>query len=141
MGKLVLIGEAPGRESIRETPSLALTGSSGRNLCDIAEWDWLSYVKNTERFNLFLDPQPVWNFRLAFAAARDLELQLEGRTIIFLGAKVATAFDALRDPDYEWLHFDWCEAAKVPHPSGRNRKWNTIAERKRARAFLHGLIP
>ncbi len=138
--KLVLIGEAPGRESIRERPSLALTGSSGKALCAIAGWDWLDYLRLTERYNLFLDPQPRWNAAAAIDSAHELELMLEGRSIILLGAKVAEAFDASRDPLYTWLHFDWADVARIPHPSGRNRVWNSGAERRQASEFLRFLL-
>ena len=140
IGKLVIIGEAPGAETIRAHPERALLGSSGQNLVTIAGWEWERYVSETERYNLFLDPQPMWYFKRAFASARELTRQLEGRTIILLGAKVATAFDLLREPNYQWLHEDWANVAKVPHPSGKNRMWNDPAERAKAREFLNGLI-
>lgn len=140
IGKLVLIGEAPGAETIRGHPERALLGSTGANLASIAEWSWEEYVEKTERYNLFLDPQPMWYFKRAFAAARELERQLEGRTIILLGAKVATAFEVLREPNYEWLHEDWANVAKVPHPSGRNRMWNDDEERAKAYEFLKDLL-
>jgi uracil-DNA glycosylase len=140
-GKLVIVGEAPSGESLLGRPGLALTGGSGRNLCAIAGWDWLEYLRHTERRNLFIDPMPVWDRKAARVSADELTLALEGRTVIVLGAKVAEAFDLGEDPDYRWLHLDWADVARVPHPSGRNRLWNSPQERKLAREFLHGLLP
>lgn len=145
IGNLVLIGEAPGGTlSIAHRPALALTGRAGRAICDLAGWDWTTYLRRTERHNLFLDPMPDgrWPRRLAAVRARQLALRLEGRTIILLGAKVAEAFDLAEEPLYSWLYWatDWANVAKIPHPSGRNRMWNDPAEKARARAFLEGLL-
>lgn len=142
---LILVGEAPSRESIASRPSLALTGSSERNLCRIAGWGWLAYLKRTSRYNLFLDPQPRWDARAAQERASAMGAELEGRRVILLGQKVAAAFGLAGYPSYTWLELDperpgYADVALMPHPSGRNRAWNDPAERARARAFLEGLL-
>lgn len=139
--KLVLVGEAPGRDPIVDRPSLALTGSSGRNLCTIAGWDWLEYLRKTERFNLFYEPQFAWSRWKAEGEAELLVPKFVNRQVILLGSKVAEAFK-VRGPNYEWMEPFPINAAValVPHPSGRNRLWNSTEERATARAFLGDLL-
>lgn len=138
---IILIGEAPGRESIAARPSLALTGSSGRNLCRIAGWEWTDYLRYTARYNLFLDPQPRWDDLEAQRRAAKIEgLPLGGHRVLLLGTKVAAAFHFGMIPLYTWSHEDWADVARVPHPSGLNRMWNSPAELARARAFLGPLL-
>ena len=143
--RLVLVGENPHRTSIAERPGLALTGSSGRNLCKIAGWEWLDYLRYTERLNLFYDPQPVWSRTLARESASEMLNMFENRRVILLGAKVAEAFGQNDAPLYRWFTERFpnhnTAVAFVPHPSGQNRVWNMKPERDRARAFLEDLIP
>lgn len=143
--KLVLVGEAPGRDSIVDRPSLALTGDSGKRLCAIAGWDWLDYLRYTERFNLFYTPQFAWNRWTAKQSADELLPMLRNRRVILLGTKVAEAFGQKDAPNYRWFtdRFPQLNVALafVPHPSGRNRVWNSKAELEKARAFLEMLIP
>lgn len=139
--KLLLVGEAPGRESIRERPSLALTGPSGKNICSLAGWEWECFLRWTERMNLFLDPQPTWHPRWARESAIEMMPLFRNRRVVLFGAKVAEAFALSSQPHYEWMEFQGNAAvALVPHPSGRNRAWNDAEERARAHDFLGGLL-
>jgi uracil-DNA glycosylase len=141
--KLVLVGEAPGRDDITERPSLALTGSTGKNLCAIAGWDWLNYLRYTERRNLFYTPQFAWSRWAAEGAAEEMIPLFRGRRVILLGVKVAEAFHSKAinaAPNYEWLDLYDGVVAKVPHPSGRNRMWNSKDERAAAHEFLKDLL-
>lgn len=138
--RLVIVGENPHRTSVAHRPALSLTGSSGRNLCAWAGWPWLTYLRRTERTNLFLDPQPTWD---AEEARRRAEAMWFGdRRVLLLGTRVARAFDADTWPIFEWRPLlGWgAEAARIPHPSGLNRAWNDVDVRTQAREFLGGLL-
>lgn len=142
IGNLVIVGENPHRESVAHRPSLSLTGSSGRNLASIAGWDWMCYLRHTDRTNLFFDPQPRWDAKAAARRALELEVEFEGRSLILCGQKVAAAFGVAGDPLFRWLPTasDAVNIAKIPHPSGSCRLWNFPEVRAEARRFLEGLI-
>lgn len=140
--RLILVGEAPGRDSIADRPRLALTGSSGKNLCRIMGWDWAQYLRRTERHNLFYDPQPKWRDFDAFVAAMMLIPEVCGRRVplILLGRRVARAFSLDDLEEYDWQVVEGDTFMMLPHPSGRNRVWNDPAQRERARALIGGLL-
>jgi uracil-DNA glycosylase len=138
--KLLVFGEAPGRDSISHSPSLALTGASGRALCGYAGWGWLDYLKGTERVNLFMDPQPVWMRDEARESAVNLLWTIRGRRALLLGGKVAQAFGVAGSPHYTWMDFAGGSIALMPHPSGRNRMWNEQGEKLTAHDFLQDLL-
>lgn len=143
--RLMLVGEAPGREPIPEDQrGLTLTGDSGRRLCEIAGWEWLTYLRRTERHNIFYTPQYAWSRWKAEDRTEELIPLFEGRRVVLLGAKVAEAFRLQSLDDYEWVQNPFnlhsAAVARVPHPSGRNRVWNRRDERDRAYAFLNGLL-
>jgi uracil-DNA glycosylase len=139
--KPVIIGEAPGRDSLRDTPSFALMGSTGRNLCAIAGWDWDEYLRRTERVNLFVDPiVGKWSPETARRAAHDLLPLFRGRRVIVLGRKVAAAFGLDSAGNYSWMDFAGGRVMLVPHPSGRNRMWNDPLERAAAGDSLWDLL-
>lgn len=141
MRRLIIVGEAPGKIGISPTlPGLALTGNTGRHLADIAGWPFGLYLAQVDRRNLFYDVQPKWDVEKARAAARRLEASFSGDKVILMGTRVAEAFGAIDRPLYEWWGDHYCNFARIPHTSGRNRVWNDPAERARARAFLKPLI-
>ncbi len=140
MRPLVVIGENPHRVSVAHRPALSLTGSSGRNLAAVAGWPWHCYLRHTERINVFMDPVPRWPAKLARVRAQELMTELEGRTIVLCGARVAEAFGLADAQLFTWLHEDWANVAKIPHPSGSNRLWNDPAVRVQAREFLGRLL-
>ena len=147
MKLLTLIGEAPGGR-IGDVPTPegeGLTSSSGRNLCSIAGWDWDRFLKRADRRNLFNHPVDGWDARAARTSADRLLLELfegaNGRPVLLLGARVAAACSAAHWENYEWQPLgDLWRVARVPHPSGRNRLWNSLEERERAREFLKDLV-
>lgn len=140
--KLVIIGEAPAAKGF---PGDALTGTSGRRLCEIAGWDYDYYLKETTRTNLIQLPTKVWYPSMSRNAADAMRPLLDGRNVILLGGKVAAAFRWSSQPDYEWFTSHAPDGIvttwmRVPHPSGRNRKWNDEAQVARARAALNGAL-
>jgi uracil-DNA glycosylase len=139
--KLIIVGEAPGGElDLADREWMSLTGGAARNLCRIADWEWENFLAGTVRFNLFYAPVNHWDFDQAARNARLLAPQLKGRQTLILGEKVANAFELIGKTFYEWFWAYDGLVARVPHPSGRNRKWNRPDERERARKFLEGLI-
>lgn len=143
--RLVLIGEAPGGGLTVSHPlELTLAGSTGRNLCAIAGWDWDTYLAVTDRRNLFDTPMPAWLSDVARSRALVLAPDIEGHRILLLGARVARAFGVAAEPPYAWfwqrVGYPDLRLARIPHPSGLNRVWNDPAERARARAFLEKLL-
>ena len=153
--RLILVGESPAHGSLIGREEDALTGSSGRNLCKIAGWEWEDYLKYTERRNLFYVeiPEGRWRPDLARVQAAFMAGEVAGRgvRVVLLGQKVKAAFDAFLKTDVPLL--DWAVVGKkvgrrdfrftvgyIPHPSGRNRVWNDPEKVALAREFLHDLL-
>lgn len=153
--RLILVGEAPGSGSLIGRENEALTGSSGRNLCKIAGWEWKDYLSKTERRNLFYVeiPHEAWRPDLARTQAAFEIGDIAGRGIrvVVLGDRVRQAFQSflkVEIPRFDWVlagakvrrHDFRFTVAAVPHPSGRNRYWNDSANVEEARRFLEGLL-
>ncbi len=139
MRNVLLVGEAPGKVPV--PPSERLTGPLGMRICALSAITMAEYRERTERLNLFDEPQPRWNRRLAAQSAAALWPRLfEGHTIL-LGSRVADAFGFGEMPLFEWIGLGYKDkatgwVAKIPHPSGRNRFWNDATNRAEAEAFL-----
>lgn len=145
---LVLVGEAPGREVGVLPDHLALAGGSGRRLASIAGVDWSVYLRRTERVNLFDRYQSRWSRSEAYAAAFRLVPRLIGRRAILAGRRVAEAFGVPTEPPAQWRWLDltavgdgWLvRYATIPHPSGRNRRYNSADVRERVGSFVRSAI-
>lgn len=160
MSKLIIVGESPGKTAIPlGQEQMSLTEGAGRNLAEIAGWEWRDYLHWTIRRNLFYLPTPpeIWAPQVARFSAMILLREWTGKGIpmIVLGSKVKEAFEAgTREtiPTYEFKTIGAVyetfggeidvsiRVAHVPHPSGRNRYWNTAHNRDQARLFLHHLL-
>lgn len=85
--------------------------------------------------------RPAFPMREAKARALALELLLDGRSVIFVGALVAEAFEVVIDDPLAW-HEVRCEggpaymAAVLPHPVTEERWWKDPKNVARARTFL-----
>lgn len=148
MGKLILVGEAPGGSGAEAVP--ALEGMAGRTLAKMMGVPDAVYLEHTTRRNLFETPDEGRLWKPLEARSRAIRLAGDfrhGDRVVLLGAKVARAFMFAEDHTrYEWISMHrlltgetWW-AALVPHPSGRNRMLNDPAERERMRKFLHEAI-
>ena len=111
-------------------------------------WDLKAYVRGFRRLNL-VERHPgkrpgagkgdAFPMPLAEAAARRLLPNLAGRRVVALGAGVVEALVA--DALHDWA---WCSPLPVhgftllplPHPSGRNRWWNSPDNVRAAQAAL-----
>lgn len=119
--------------------------SSGGRLCIvILGMKRTEYLKSFERRNLL--GRGPWDARAASAAAAEIMAERPGARLVLLGARVCMAF-GLRDlADFEitmkplpgGAHFS---ALRLPHTSGRCRKWNDPAAYERARAALRSFLP
>lgn len=136
--KPVLIGEAPSRTS---DPTVPFSGRSGDRLRKLVDLD---------RFELrnLLDAYPgkkgkgtLWDATGACVRACEVAAGLEGRSVVFVGRRVSTAFGHSR--------LDWCrwhreergfEVAAIPHPSGIVRFWNDPANVSAVREFLESTL-
>jgi len=133
----VLIGEMPGFD-ITSRPHLALTGQTGQRIAALAGITWLDYLTFTDRRNVFTAPVEHW--LPAQAKKNAEEMDLDGRRVVFLGDKVASAFGVKAWRNYEWHDFRGGYAARAPHPSGRNRLFNSVAERSVFGMFMRWVI-
>ena len=138
--KVVLVGEAPGRPMRPDEEPLM--GRSALRIAGLAAITVAEYREQTERMNLFDQPQARWRVRDAEKAAAAILPRFDGRRVIMLGQRVAAAFDVADYVPFTWgwgverggrVRFDF---AVIPHPSGRNRFWNTEENRALARIFL-----
>jgi hypothetical protein len=110
----------------------------------------MEFYLSTVRANLLLnylgedgdgDAFPASDARLAALDAAD---ELSGRTVVFVGRRVAQAFGCKSD----WFRWDRVffkdgsefRFAVIPHPSGRNRWWNDPKNVDQAEKFLRDLM-
>jgi uracil-DNA glycosylase len=145
----IMIGQAPSKHG---DPTKPLTGMPGRRLARVAGMYPLEFYASVVRANLLAayagedgsgDAFPLTEARVS---ALDAAPELNGRTVVFVGRRVAQSFGC----DSEW--FDWDRAyfnhgvgveiryATIPHPSGRNRWWNDEGNVARAEAFMRELL-
>lgn len=138
------MGEAPGGRGADKQPALELTGATGRAIVRMTGITNLQYLEGTTRMNLFDTPQEgnEWDAYEAEWKAHELKTKIfeDGDRAVLLGNKVSEAFRFTAAAYYTWVaraigdkRF-WL--ARAPHPSGRNRKFNSSAERERFGKFL-----
>jgi len=138
-GKLILIGQAPGRNG---DPSRPLEGRNGRRLAKLAGIAEDEYLEITDRMNL-LDRWPgkkgkgdEWPVAEAEASANEMLPNLSGRRVLLVGRNVAKAFGFGDLPWLEWRKLEGMEVAVIPHPSGIVLWWNDKENRQAAKKFL-----
>lgn len=145
-GKIVLIGQAPSKETDGGVP---FSGRSGRRIADLmgirqaelgvrfALANVLDAWPGPSRFGKG-DAFPLDAARLEVARLRR---KLVGRRLVVFGASVAKVFGY--DPREILLRFlssDSGAIAYVPHPSGVNTWWNESANVAQAQRFLQSLL-
>lgn len=148
--KTLLVGEAPPKSRMRDTPtSLPFSGAGGRRFSNMLGEDVTQVFETRNLIAVWpgagskgsLFPLPR-----ARAGLHDLMKTLELQTprLILAGQRVATAF-RLRDlPQLEWHTATYeryftvvtYEVAIIPHPSAVNRTWNDPVATERVRDFL-----
>lgn len=144
--KPLLVGEAPSKNEVTETP---LEGRVGRRLADLAGLTVDQYLARFDRVNLLHVRQDTKEkgFEFDLPAARDAvrELRRNGtlrdRAVVLLGHRVAEAFGVgnlryFRGMPNGQGGMIWL----MPHPSGVNRWWNDQSNCEEAREFMRGLL-
>lgn len=135
----VLVGLAPSRSSDPAVPVLG--GRSGRFLAELAGVPTHALAFLFVRVNLLGRlPERVARGDLV-GPAWGVVSALGGRRAVLLGRDVAGACGARvrglgSAPWLEWRPLPSGSGAVMPHPSGRNRWWNSQDNRAAARAFL-----
>jgi len=139
--RVILVGQAPSRNRDPKRPLIG--GKSGYFLQQLCGMTLLQYVRRFETVNLLSsypggssngDRFPMKQARISAALFAE---GWAGRRAIFLGQKVAQAFDRQVVPFFEWTaDARGFRFAVMPHPSGVNRFWNRSENHAKARAFL-----
>ena len=153
-GNPVLIGEAPGRRTHPRAPLFpSPKNSAGYRLYKLTGLESRhEYLRTFDRANLFAEwpgcwdkqkrPKDKWSVRDARIAAASMRFLLTGRTVIFVGRRVSTAF-GFGDLDFLEHAVDpvWkMRVACVPHTSGRSHWYNDVDNARRAREFFDQLL-
>jgi len=146
----IFIGQAPSRHG---DPTKPLTGLPGQKLASLASMTMMEFCLSVVRANIL--PYYVGTngsgdaFPMPDAKRNAIRMAplLDKRTVVFVGRRVAEAFGFKDD----W--FDWDEGyfdavgkmvriryAVIPHPSGRNRFWNSSQNVQEARTFITELM-
>jgi hypothetical protein len=136
--KPLLVGEAnpyggpPGNALIPDPPYCA-----GWNLCHkVMQLDEHEYLRRFDRVNLC---DGKWNMKEA--QTKVSTLSCEDRTIVLLGAKVASLFgwkffDVSAFRYYQGKRGNSYSYVILPHPSGLSRAWSEPGAYERARSVL-----
>lgn len=148
MNRVILVGEAPSKNEVTETP---IAGRIGRRLAACAGLSFDEYMARFERVNLLHVRQDTkakgFEFNAAAAEREALRLRTtwgsfriayNPRVVILLGKRVARAFGVPQD--YFTLHRLDHEFYVLPHPSGINRWFNEPANTEKFSAFLKEII-
>lgn len=136
MGKVVVVGEAPGRGG-----GPPLGGRVGARLSGLLGAD----VSKVARLANLLDAWPGRStgkgagFPIDDARRAAAAMQL-GTSALFLGKRVARAF-GIRSPDYFRIYgVRGARVAVFPHPSGVNRFWNDPRNERVAMLFIRAFF-
>lgn len=139
--RLLIIGEAPNATNDCTHPC---EGRVGRRLAELFGTAYEQYVRETDRINIVVRSPGRSNWqgmafprRLMPRRLRMLCLMMTERHSLILGKRAATVL-GLDSLDYFRWHptlGGW--VAIIPHPSGRNRWWNSLINRRCAVRFMH----
>jgi len=137
--KLLLIGQAPGRNGDPRRPLEGRIAGKMAELAGVPVGEWLD---RTERMNLLGEFRgkagkgDAWDAELARKAADGMKKTIAGRRVLLLGRNVARAFGLVDLPWLTWMEAFGAVAGAIPHPSGIVLWWNSPENRERASAFL-----
>lgn len=148
--KPLIVGEAPSKKEFTERP---IEGRVGARLAACCGLPLDAFLTHFDRVNLLHVRQDTREKGFEFDAAAaaqvahamantfDSRFELyEGRTVLLLGKRVATAFGA-HDRYFELQHVGTkANVYVLPHPSGVNRWWNDEANQRRMVEFMHSIV-
>lgn len=135
----LVVGEAPSR-----TSKAPLDGSSGRRLASLAGVPHGELAARFELANL-LDRWPGRGsgsgaaFPSAEARAAAASMEVEGRKVVLLGKRVASAFGVVAGLLSVVRHRGG-EVLVLPHPSGASRWWNSPGNRTLAEIAIRSFV-
>lgn len=141
--KVLLIGQAPGRNGSADRPLEGRIAKKLAGLVGVSIEDWL---KGTERMNLLSEfpgkagKGDVWPKKRAAQLADEMKSLLVGRTVLLVGRNVAAAFGLYKLPWLVWVEEFEVRVAVMPHPSGIVLWWNSAENREKVRMFLKGVL-
>lgn len=138
----LIVGEAPSRATDGGPP---LSGRSGARLAAMLGLRPEDLAARFELANLLERwPGPARGggsaFHAAEAASAAASLDLEGRRVVLLGARVARAFGVRRPEPLSVVDVRGSEALLLPHPSGASRWWNSPENREAAARALREFL-
>lgn len=141
--RVVLIGQAP-RDNYPDYPLFPWPrGCTGHRLSQLAGVSPFRYLRKFIRLNVFYKApgkSGAFPMTLAREYAAEIAPYLTHRTVVFVSLSVADAFGWRNAPLMKWTPVDlghgtvWC--AVVPHPSGRNRWYNSARNKAQAEEFM-----
>ncbi|HEX7088698.1 MAG TPA: uracil-DNA glycosylase family protein [Longimicrobiales bacterium] len=149
----LLLGEAPSERGDRYH-AFPLSGAPAEFICKLMEWEtegpaYWTLIEHFETLNAierYRDAYP-WSKPRAqerwtrWLLTRPEEEQRLPLIVVCLGQRAAGAVGLRDDKPYgEWLEAGLLQAVCVPHPSGRNRFWNTSGARESMRSWLEEAI-
>jgi len=153
IGQILLVGEDYGD---RYSASLcydanALTGQSGRHIAALSGLTFEEYTQVYARTNVVTRPYDWDDPRVvALGVARLVPVMIDAPRVILLGRRTAAAFDLLDLELLEWRQWrvrledvivtPGAQISRLPHPSGRNRWWNSPLNASRAEVFLQEAV-
>lgn len=146
--RALFVGEAPGPNTHRDLPLFPWPPTSaGGRLHALTGLPLSSYFQRVARTNLFYEyPGPRWDVALARVRAQQLlekHPSVEGRTLVFVGAKVAAAFGlshVLPTCKLGWWPAHRTLVAYIPHTSGLNRAFNNPSVTAKVSEFVSSLL-
>lgn len=132
-----LIGERPAREGQVLGRNEALTGDSGKRIAKMAGITWNQYLESTVRGNVVPYMSDKWPRAFARDTARGFLGRSDWRKAIVVGVLAADAFEMRSLAPCSWHAVNYeRQIAWIYHPSGRNRWYNDIANRRLVETFL-----
>lgn len=142
----LLVGEAPGRQTVGARP---FTGRTGRRLERLAGvdrlYDHFDVVNLLDRWPGPAGVGSAWPMLEARVRAEVVKQQARvarrPRNVVLVGRRVAAAF-GLRELDFLTWGFlgPRARVAVLPHPSGVSHWWNDPENVEAAAAFLRDLV-
>lgn len=144
--KPLIVGEAPSKNEVTERP---IEGRIGRRLAALAGLTLEEFLAHFDRVNLLHERQDTAEHGFQFdrfaatKAARELGMTFQhDQVILLLGKRVADAFGMVDIKHFESRSFySICGTIFVmPHPSGVNRWWNKLCNKREAETFMRTII-
>jgi hypothetical protein len=145
--RITLVGPSPGLDSDPREPLSPGKNSRGTGWClvRLTGLDPETYLMAFNRKNLLPHHQGRNSkgdrlpLRWARREALRMSKELRGGIVVLIGRNVAKAFNIDHTPPFEWIWMAGTKMAWIPSPSGANRWWNNLENKKTGEAFISAL--